>query len=202
MYQGTPVIDGEVGAWTAIGAEKTATGYEMAWKGGSADQYTVWNTDANGNYLNSAFGVVAGSDMRLELLEASFQQDLNGDGKVGPSTFAQSSTLSPAGDAGTAGDAVLVVHGLASVQTMADFDAAHDTVQLDHAIFSNLPVGQLDASHFALGVASADVAQIVYEPLTGALSYDLDGRGPAAGTQFAVLANHPGNLSATNFLVS
>ena len=35
--------------WAPIGAEKTASGYEVAWKSG-ADLYTVWNTDAQGNF--------------------------------------------------------------------------------------------------------------------------------------------------------
>src|SRR5438552_3454643 len=45
------VVDGEFGAWKAIGAEKTASGYEVALKYGTADQYVVWNTDGNGNYI-------------------------------------------------------------------------------------------------------------------------------------------------------
>ena len=36
--------------WTPIGAEQTASGYEVAWKVTGADQYTVWNTDSSGNY--------------------------------------------------------------------------------------------------------------------------------------------------------
>src|SRR5438309_1861123 len=31
-YNGSPMTAGEFGAWTPIGAEKTATGYEVAWK--------------------------------------------------------------------------------------------------------------------------------------------------------------------------
>ena len=37
------------GAWTPIGAEAIAGGYEVAWKVTGSDQYTVWNTDSNGN---------------------------------------------------------------------------------------------------------------------------------------------------------
>ena len=32
---------GIAGQWTPIAAEKTATGYEVAWKGVGTDQYTV-----------------------------------------------------------------------------------------------------------------------------------------------------------------
>ena len=40
-------------AWTPIGAEQTASGYEVAWKVTGADQYTVWTTDNSGNYVSS-----------------------------------------------------------------------------------------------------------------------------------------------------
>ena len=50
-----------------------------------ADQYTVWNTDSNGNFV-SDIGVVSGSSYALESLETSFHQDLNGDGTIGLTT--------------------------------------------------------------------------------------------------------------------
>ena len=37
-------------AWSYIGAEQTASGYQVALRMPGADQYTVWNTDSNGNY--------------------------------------------------------------------------------------------------------------------------------------------------------
>ena len=48
-----------------------------------ADQYTVWSTDSQGNYLANATGVVSGSDPFLQALESSFAQDLNGNGQIG-----------------------------------------------------------------------------------------------------------------------
>src|SRR5437763_11901852 len=77
---------GQVGTWTPIGAEQTASGYEVAWKMPGADQYTVWNTDNSGNYTNSPVGVVSGASVALQSLESSFHQDLNGDGSIGPVT--------------------------------------------------------------------------------------------------------------------
>ena len=73
---------GQSGAWTPIGAEKTASGYEVAWHVTGADQYAVWNTDSSGNFQNT-MGVVSGSSAVLESLEPSFHQDLNGDGVTG-----------------------------------------------------------------------------------------------------------------------
>jgi hypothetical protein len=48
-----------------------------------ADQYTVLNTDSNGNYTSPAMGIAAGASTAFEAFEPSFQQDLNGDGIIG-----------------------------------------------------------------------------------------------------------------------
>ena len=86
-YAGAPVVDGQFdqfgGHWVPIGVEKTATGYEVAWKITGADQYTVWFTDNSGNYISSAFDVASGTSAALQSFETSFQQDLNGDGSIG-----------------------------------------------------------------------------------------------------------------------
>src|SRR5258708_8727102 len=80
------MVGEERGSWAMRGEEKAGGGYEVAWKNGPADQYTVWNLDANGNYVNNATGVVSGADYALQSLETSFQQDLNLDGLTAPRT--------------------------------------------------------------------------------------------------------------------
>jgi hypothetical protein len=92
-YAGTDYVAGEFGAWAPIGAEQTASGYEIAWKVTGADAYTVWSTDSNGNYLSNVIGAVSGSSYAPESLEPSFHQDLNGDGLVGPPTIGAGETL-------------------------------------------------------------------------------------------------------------
>ena len=85
-YQGADFVAGQFGQWTPIGAEQTASGYEVAWKVTGADQYAVWATDSNGNYTSNIIDTVSGSDPTLQSIETSFQQDLNGDGSIGPAT--------------------------------------------------------------------------------------------------------------------
>ncbi|MGP0082230.1 MAG: hypothetical protein ACLP0B_01195, partial [Steroidobacteraceae bacterium] len=80
---GADVVAGEFGAWVPIGAVQTASGYDVAWEVPGADEYTVWTTDSNGNFL-SYIGVVSGTSYALESLEPAFGQDLNGDGVIGP----------------------------------------------------------------------------------------------------------------------
>ncbi|MFH1345646.1 MAG: M10 family metallopeptidase C-terminal domain-containing protein [Pseudomonadota bacterium] len=96
-YAGSPISQGQFGVWAPIGAEQTAGGYSVVMKLGTADQYTIWNMDGNGNYLSNS-AVVAGSDTRVTSLESSFQQDLNGDGSISSSaaTIVGSSATNPA----------------------------------------------------------------------------------------------------------
>ena len=75
-------MTGQFGAWTPIGVEQTSSGYQVVLKNGTADSYSIWTTDASGNYVvNSA--TISGSSSTLQSLELSFQQDLNGDGVIG-----------------------------------------------------------------------------------------------------------------------
>ena len=75
---------GQFGEVAPIGAEQTASGYEVAWKVPGADQYSVWVTDKNGNYLSNPLTSVSGTSAALQSIETSFHQDLNGDGTIGP----------------------------------------------------------------------------------------------------------------------
>jgi Tryptophan-rich Synechocystis species C-terminal domain len=82
-YAGATVVAGQFGAFVPIGAEQTASGYDVVWKTPGVDQYTAWNTDSNGNYISNIIGVVSGTSSALESLETTFHQDLNGDGVIG-----------------------------------------------------------------------------------------------------------------------
>ncbi len=83
QIRGADYVPGQFGARTPIGAEKTASGYEVAWKNMSTGQYSVWGTDNNGNYASNIVGVALGTSVALESIESSFHQDLNGDGTIG-----------------------------------------------------------------------------------------------------------------------
>ena len=79
---GANVVAGQFGGWGFIGAETTAGGYEVALKLAGAEQYAVWNTDSNGNYLSGG-SILAATDPTLESAEITLHQDLNGDGTIG-----------------------------------------------------------------------------------------------------------------------
>jgi serralysin len=80
QLNGAPVVAGQLAPWSPIGAAPTATGYEVAWKLGN--EFVIWNTDSNGNYLSGSGGL-SGQSYALESYEYSFRQDLNGDGTIG-----------------------------------------------------------------------------------------------------------------------
>ena len=56
-------------AWAPIGAEQTATGYEIALKNAGTGQYTIWITDSSGNVTYDPIGVVSGNSAALETLK-------------------------------------------------------------------------------------------------------------------------------------
>ena len=81
---GAAVTAGQFGNWTPIGAEQAANGiYQVAWKNGALDQYIGWNVDSAGNFISQG-AVVAGASWYLETYESALQQNLNGDGIIGP----------------------------------------------------------------------------------------------------------------------
>jgi VCBS repeat-containing protein len=84
-FFGAPAAAGDpkFGGWVTVGAEPVAGGYEVAWSLPGANEFLVWTTDSNANYISNT-SVMAGNSAALENFELSFHQDLNGDGTIGP----------------------------------------------------------------------------------------------------------------------
>ncbi|MBL8548131.1 MAG: PQQ-dependent sugar dehydrogenase [Hyphomonadaceae bacterium] len=79
--------------------------------------------------------------------------------------------------------------GGGNIDTITDFDAANERINLDRAIFTQIGLGQLAVGAFVMGAAAGDADdRIIYDPTTGALYYDADGNGGGAAVQFATLA--------------
>lgn len=78
---------------------------------------------------------------------------------------------------------------LTSVDTITDLQLNFDDIWLSTAAFRKVgPLGALLAERFALGTAADRDDRILYDPTTGALSYDADGNRAGAAVQFAQLA--------------
>lgn len=95
----------------------------------------------------------------------------------------------------------------ANIDTITDFVAADDTIQLENAIFTKLTAtGALNSAFFKANLTgnAADANDyIIYETDTGKLFYDADGNGAGAKVQFALLgtATHP-TITAADFVVT
>jgi hypothetical protein len=85
-FGGAAVAAGQFGTWTALGAVQSASGYDIAWKDPTTNQYAVWTTDSSGNFVSST-GAIAGTSTTLETFEITLNQDLNGDGVIGIPTI-------------------------------------------------------------------------------------------------------------------
>jgi Ca2+-binding RTX toxin-like protein len=95
-----------------------------------------------------------------------------------------------------------------NVDTITDFShSGGDRIELDHAIFTALQsvtlgtaIASSDFYVSRTGTAHLSTDHILYDTLTGALSYDPDGTGSQQAVQFAVLSGHP-TLTAPDFLL-
>ena len=87
---GSAVIAGQFAAgWMPVGAVQTATGYEVAWSVPGANEYEVWNTDSNGDFIGNATGILSGASAELEGVEANFGETFAGAGaEATPTTIA------------------------------------------------------------------------------------------------------------------
>ncbi len=90
----------------------------------------------------------------------------------------------------------------ANTDTITDFSVIDDTIQLENAIFTKLTAaGLLNADNFIKAEAPIDINDyLIYNPASGALTYDADGADVGQGVQIAVLGV---NLALTyaNFVV-
>jgi protocatechuate 3,4-dioxygenase beta subunit len=173
-YAGAAVSAGQFGGWTPIGVEQTPTGYEVAWKVTGADQYSVWSTDSNGNYISNISnvnGAVSGSSSALEAIETEFHQDLNGDGAIGVPVPAATSP---------------VATNTASTH-LADNGTVSAIVSAGHEAFVFAPnFGQLNIANFALETDTIQFSKATFPDVTAALAATHnDGHGNAVITDAA-----------------
>ncbi len=91
-----------------------------------------------------------------------------------------------------------------NVDTITDFVSGADKIELSKSIFTKLGVvGTLNAADFKLSTETLVASdRIIYNPSTGALSYDADGNGTGAAVEFAIVgvSNHP-TLVNTDFVI-
>ena len=91
----------------------------------------------------------------------------------------------------------------AKPDSIIDFTAIDDTIQLGSAAFDGLSMGALAAEAFAmLSDAEATDDRILYDIDTGNLFFDADGGTRDDLVDFAVLTTKPAGLSASDFVIA
>ena len=76
--------------------------------------------------------------------------------------------------------------GLSNVDFIADYNIAQDSIRLDNSVFSGLPTGRLSTDAFTSGNAATTAThRIIFNGLTGEISFDADGSGSGDAVVFA-----------------
>ena len=169
-----------------IGTAASATGNSLA---------NTMNGNARANTLNGAGGsdFISGGGGNDTLIGSTGNDTLAGGGGEDRMT------------GGTGRDVFVFNTGFNPNDRIVDFSVADDTIRLNDSVFADIgPEGlPLDASRFdIIGQTTIDAnTRIVYDPATGALSYDADGSGAGAAVQFATLSTVLA-LTSGNFVVS
>lgn len=79
-----------------------------------------------------------------------------------------------------------VFDNLSSNDFVTDFSVTYDTMMLSHVAFAGLDAGALDDTDFTFGSAVKDATdRIIYNSVTGELSFDQDGTGEISAVTFA-----------------
>ena len=94
------------------------------------------------------------------------------------------------------------LNGTTNVDRILDFSVIDDLIRLNNAVFTGLPDGPLAPGAFALSSAAGEADdRIIYNQLTGDLSYDANGGDRGDAVAFANLVSRPTGLTAADFFV-
>jgi Ca2+-binding RTX toxin-like protein len=188
-------------SWTIVDGHEDYNGdglSDIRWRNSDGAAATwLSGSQASGQSLGSVPGewsIVDGAEMGAAINGSAAADVLTG--TVGRDTLyggAGNDTLSGAGGADRfAFNSPL--DALSNVDTLTDFVPGNDTLFLDQVIFAGAPAGLLAATRFVAeaGAAAHDGDDLIlYDTVTGALSYDADGSGPGSAVLFAMLVNAP-----------
>ena len=103
---------------------------------------------------------------------------------------------------GGAGDDVFIFDSIltaANADTITDFTAGEDTLQLSSDVFRKLASG-ISEENLAFGTKAVTAEHfLIYDKNTGSLYYDADGAGAGAAIKFATLSNKPATIAVDDF---
>ena len=135
-YGGAAVTVGQFGSIAPVGAIKTATGFDVAWKIPGTTQFTFWATDANGSYSGNLTGLVDGSTTSVKSFETIFHQDLNGDGVIGSPSSAIPAAAQSATQPAASGNTLVISSGFSG--ELIGFGSTADQIDVKDVTFASL----------------------------------------------------------------
>ncbi|MFZ2726958.1 MAG: calcium-binding protein [Methylococcaceae bacterium] len=186
-----------IGGSTTANTATTATGNDLSNTINGNKLNNVLSGAAGGDTLNGGAGndTVNGGEGN-DYLRGNAGNDslVGGNGNDALCGGAGSDTM----DGGAGSDAFGFNSPLSAIDSIVGFDVVNDRIQLDPMVFANLSATAhvLNASELAIGTGSVTATDnLIYNPATGALSYDADANGAGAAVQFATLGT---NLALTH----
>jgi Ca2+-binding RTX toxin-like protein len=196
------LLDGRAGADTINGAGGSDTvTYAASGAGVTVDLSTGLGSggDAQGDTLSSIENLI-GSNFFDILFGDANANVINGGGSGDNLLGLDGNDILTGGLGGDDFVFTTALNALTNVDTITDFNIAEfDAILLDDAIFTGLGVApgtNITAQEFRIGAAAQDADdRIIYNDVTGALLFDVDGTGAEAAVQFATLS---AGLALTN----
>lgn len=196
---GKDILDGGKGVDTADYSDKTAAvevklngATKVAVKVGGVTEDSIANFE---NVLGGSAGDKLTGDALANRLEGNGGKDILLGGKGNDVLAGGLGNDTLTGGSGKDYFVFATKLGTSNIDTITDFVAKDDTIQLDDAIFKALgATGTLAKSAFVAnlsGVSEKASDRIIYETDTGKLFYDADGTGSIKAIQFAVLTTKP-----------
>ncbi len=194
---GNNVLDGNTGTDTA------SYGYATAGVAVSLAQTTPQNTGGSGSDTLTAIENLTGSKYADKLTGNTDANTLSGGAGNDVLCGGLGNDLLIGGAGSDLFRFDTALNATANHDTISDYNVLNDTIELDNAIFTSLTAtGILTSGSFHIGTGATDADdRVIYNSITGDLSYDSDGVGGNDAVQFASLASGLA-LNNVDFLVT
>ncbi|TRU70253.1 MAG: hypothetical protein EWV47_19250, partial [Microcystis viridis Mv_BB_P_19951000_S68] len=218
---GTQITTNIYSGWQTLAAETVNGVNQVLWKYNDGNYLHLWSLDNNWNWQSST-GWWGLNSSEAFTQETNFQQDFNGDNKIGnplpiigssnddiiTGTLNNDILVGGLGNdtitGGAGSDRFIFNNRNEGIDTITDFLSSQgDKIALSAAGFGGgLAAGvAITAAQFVLGTTALNASnRLIYNTITGGLFFDGDGTGTLAAIQIATLSSKP-TLTVSDILV-
>ncbi|QGZ92725.1 hypothetical protein GQR42_09615 [Microcystis aeruginosa FD4] len=218
---GTQITTNIYPGWQTLAAETVNGVNQVLWKYNDGNYLHLWSLDNNWNWQSST-GWWGLNSSEAFTQETNFQQDFNGDNKIGnplpiigssnddiiTGTLNNDILVGGLGNdtitGGAGSDRFTFNNRNEGIDTITDFLSSQgDKIALSAAGFGGgLAAGvAITAAQFVLGTTALNASnRLIYNTITGGLFFDGDGTGTLAAIQIATLSSKP-TLTVSDILV-